>query len=70
MTKPGERTIREIHVLVCLGCGCVVSETGLCDDNCEYDVVSCNERDPETIECHVYKRTDEYIRKEPFHGNV
>ena len=66
MTEVGEITVREIHVPVCLECGCVIGETGLCDESCKYDGDA--ERLPETVECHVYKRTDEYIRKEPFHA--
>ena len=63
----GEVTEREIHVLVCLSCGCVIGDTGLCDGNCKYDGDS--PRLPETAECHVYKRRDEYVRKEPYHAD-
>lgn len=60
--KLGEITVREIHVPVCLECGCVISDTGLCDESCDYDAKY--PRPSETVECHVYKRTDEYVRKE------
>lgn len=67
MAKIGEITVKEIHVPICLGCGYIVSETGLCDDSCKYDA---DLRSLENTEYHVYRRTDEYIRKEPFHGNA
>ncbi len=45
-----------------------VDETGLCDQSCKYDAFI--ERPPDTVECHVHKRTDEYVRKEPFHSSA
>lgn len=68
MSEVGEITTRVIHVPVCRECGCVIDETGLCDQSCKYD--ASIERPPDTVECHVHKRTDEYVRKEPFHSSA
>ena len=67
MTKVGDITTKELRVLVCKMCNCVVNQglvgdMGDCSDDCNQD---CALRTNENTIVKVYRRTDELIREEP-----
>ena len=57
----GEISVREITVRVCMECGCVVTDTGLCNYDCSLDA---SPRTPGTFLTRTYERIDKLIREE------
>lgn len=54
---------KELRFLICKGCSGQIDDIG-CLAGCKYDVMSFSDRDPKTLECHIYVYV--FNRVEPY----
>lgn len=68
LIKPaiGTRTVRRVHALICLCCGCGISERGDCNYSCSEDGRPWLRRDVLKTDLQIWEHAETLLRQTPY----